>query len=410
MIIRPYDKERDKDALMQVWHECAWIDKTDQEAVRQTDDWFASCRAFVGESAAGRAECIVTIHDGAMSYDGVDLPMAAVSGVATGMAGRKQGLAGAVTAHAIAETAGDLPVAALGMFEQGFYNRLGFGTGPYERHFRFDPANLNVRGKPRPPVRLTQDDFREVHECRLRTPRRHGGQVINDERWTQFRMLRATKGFGLGYRGDDGRLTHCLWFTQRKGWHGPLSVHWCAYETLEGFMELMALLKSLGDQIRTVAMREPPGIHLQDLMRYPGRESTTREKGEHAAGIRSFAHWQLRINDLERCLAATRLRCDPIRFNLRLSDPIEGYLAGHEWTGAGGDYVVTLGEECACTRGEEGGLPVLEAAVNAFSRMWLGVLPATTLAVTDEMSGPCELLEALDYAFRLPAPRTAWSF
>ena len=409
MIIRPYDADTDKDAVVQAWHDCSWIDKTNEDAVRQADDWFASCRAYVGESG-GHAECIVTIHDGAMSYNGTDIPLAGVTGVATGMAGRKQGLAGAVTAHAIAETAADLPVAGLGMFEQGFYNRLGFGTGPYERHFRFDPANLKVSRKPRPPVRLTADDFREAHECRLRTPRRHGGQVVNDARWTQFMMLRATKGFGLGYRGDDGRLTHHLWFGERTGYQGPLHVGWWGYETLDEFVELLALLKALGDQIRTVAMREPPEVHLQDFMRHPGRDTSVRETGEHAAGIKSFAHWQLRINDLERCLAATSLACEPTRFNLRVCDPITGYLEGHAWKGAGGDYVVTLGRESASERGTEPGLPQIDATVNAFTRMWLGVLPATTLAVTDDLSGPRELLETLNGAFCLPTPHTAWSY
>ncbi len=409
MVIRPYRRCSDKDAVVQVWHDCGWIDKTEEDAVCDMDGWLDSCSAFVGESR-GNAECLVTIHEGALSYNHVEIPLAGVTGVATGHAGRKQGLAGDVTAHALAETASRLPVAALGMFEQGFYDRLGFGTGPYERHVHFDPANLKVSVKPRPPVRISADDCLEAHENRLRTPRRHGGQVINDAGWTCFRMRRSTRGFGLGYRGDDGRLTHHLWLMERKGWNGPLRVQWYAYETLGGFMELMALLKALGDQVRTVAMREPPGIHLQDLMRYPRRDMTVREQGEHAVDIESFAHWQARINDLERCIAATRLERDPVVFNLTLNDPIERHLFEHGWKGAAGDYIVTVGRESHAEPGSKPGLPHVTATVNAFTRMWLGVLPATTLAVTDRLSGPDDLLKRLDEVFCLPTPRTAWSF
>ena len=53
---------------------------------------------------------------------------------------------------------------------------------------------------------------------------------------------------------------------------------------------------------------------------------------------------------------------------------------------------------------------VLTASVNAFSRMWLGVRPATALNFTDDLSGPPELLEALDSLLRLPDPQPDWDF
>ena len=45
-----------------------------------------------------------------------------------------------------------------------------------------------------------------------------------------------------------------------------------AYQTGEQFLELMALLRSLGDQVRLVRMNEPPGIQLQDLMIQPFKQ------------------------------------------------------------------------------------------------------------------------------------------
>ena len=35
-------------------------------------------------------------------------------------------------------------VATLGMFDQGFYNKVGFGTGAYVNEFAFDPGSLDV--------------------------------------------------------------------------------------------------------------------------------------------------------------------------------------------------------------------------------------------------------------------------
>ncbi len=58
----------------------------------------------------------------------------------------------------------------------------------------------------------------------------------------------------------------------------------------------------------------------------------------------------------------------------------------------------------------EGRSPKGAAPVNAFSRMWLGVRPATALNFTDDLSGPPELLEALDSLLRLPDPQPDWDF
>jgi predicted acetyltransferase len=74
-----------------------------------------------------------------------DLPMSCVAAVTTSRVARKQGFAARLTAKAIAADAADgALVSALGMFEQGFYNRLGFGTGCYEHLVWFNPAALRA--------------------------------------------------------------------------------------------------------------------------------------------------------------------------------------------------------------------------------------------------------------------------
>ena len=124
-----------------------------------------------------------------------------------------------------------------------------------------------------------------------------------------------------------------------------------------------------------------------------------------------MAYWQMRICDLPGCLEQTRLRCDDVRFNLRLADPIERFLDKNAaWHGIGSDYIVTLGRASSAEPGTDTALPRLTASVGAFTRTWLGVRPATGLAVTDELSGPRELLEELDWALRLPEPKPDWDF
>jgi len=94
-----------------------------------------------------------------------------------------------------------------------------------------------------------------------------------------------------------------------------------------------------------------------------------------------------------------------------LSDPIDRFLpADQSWRGVAGEYVVTLGGSSGAQPGTDDALPILTASVNAFSRMWLGVRPATALNFTDDLSGPPELLEALDSLLRLPDPQPDWDF
>jgi hypothetical protein len=135
------------------------------------------------------------------------------------------------------------------------------------------------------------------------------------------------------------------------------------------------------------------------------------EKSEYENRTRAAAYWQMRMCDVSACLASTKLQGEPVSFNLKLSDPIESVLDDDaEWRGVAGDYVITLGEESSAVPGTDSTLPLLEASVNAFTRLWLGVKPAIGLAVTDDLTGSAELLAELERILRLPTPKPDWDF
>ena len=135
------------------------------------------------------------------------------------------------------------------------------------------------------------------------------------------------------------------------------------------------------------------------------------ERGKFANRHETMAHWQLRILDLAKCLAKTRLPGPELCFNLKLTDPVTEYLDGdNEWSGAGGDYVVTLGEDSSAEAGSSAALPTLQASVGAFSRVWCGVRSASVLSATADLRADPGLLRALDEKIRLPQPRPGWDF
>jgi len=409
MQYREYDPKRDRDAVHRIWREAGWLEKGKEELA----DMHLTCGRLLVAEVGGQAECLVSSAPGVMRYVEEDLAFAGCTGVATGRVARKQGLAKRLLARLIAADAADgALVVGLGMFEQGFYDRVGYGTGGYEHSLSFDPSTLRVDRRARPPRRLGAEDAELVHACRLARLRGHGGLNFHATAMTAPEVRWSEKAFGLGYcDGPSGELTHHVWITVDDIESGPYRVAWMAYRDYGQLLELLALVKSLGDQVRLVTMQEPQGIQLQDLLDRPFKHRQITEKSKFESRARAEAYWQMRICDVAKCLAETHLRGEEARFNLRLSDPI-AELLGEElsWRGVGGEYVVTLGPSSGAEVGRDPGLSTLTASVNAFTRLWLGVRPATGLAVTDELSGPPALLEELDWLLRLPDPKPDWDY
>ncbi len=408
---RYFHPDTDLDAATRIWHEIGWLNRHDPQARRGMEAYTVAARGYVAE-VHRKPECFVFRTPGSIRHLKDDLTLTAVTGVATSRNARKQGLALQLTARAIAEAAEEgVAVAGLSTFEQGFYDRVGFGTAAYEHLWRFDPDRLTVSDKVRPPHHLTLEHIEAVHDSRLERWRGHGAVTLESERMTRSTMLRTMNGFGLGYF-DDGVETpsHCLWCGTPQPARGPYIVEFMAWKTCTQFLELMGLIKQWGDQVRLVNMAEPAGIQLQDLIDRPTAHFWSTEGGQFASGNRAHAHYQYRILDLERCIRATKTLRRSL-FNLTLEDPMAQWeLAGVSWRGIGGNYRIALGEESYVEAGTDDVLPTLRASVGAFTRLWLGVRPATGLAVTDALSGPPELLAVLDEALRLPAPVSDWPF
>ncbi len=403
------DRERDGKAIRRIWREAGWTAEGHQEraldlCLKRFSGWVARLD--------GEAESAVLTSPGSMRYQEADLGLCGVMMVATSRVARRQGLAGRLTAAALAEAAGaGMAVAGLGMFEQGFYDRLGFGSMPYLVGLNFDPAKLRVPARFRPPRRLTADDAASMHANRCARMRAHGSAVFDEPAVTEADVRWAKNGFGLGYFEGD-RLTHHL-FADAEDENGPYSIWWLAYRSGGQLLELLALIAGLSDQVHQVRMPEPLHLQMQDLLDWPLRGLSVTRSAKHEQRFDAVSWQQLRILDLRRCIAATRTT-RPVRFNLTLSDPVERYLDGAEsvasgWRGIAGEYAVVLDRVSAVEPGHRVGLPKLRASAGAFSRLWAGVRPAASLALTDDLAGPADLLADLDRALP-PPPQFDWMF
>ncbi len=409
MTFRDYDAQRDLDSVKRIWRECGWIDDDDEAAF--LEDFFAAGNTLVA-TIDGEAECSVHCTPGTIAYQEETLDLGAVTAVTTSHISRKLGFARQLTAQALARQAeAGMAVSALGMFDQGFYDKVGFGTGAYEHMVHFDPANLKVDNGFRPPKRLTTKNFPEIYTAMLGRRKGHGAVCLTEPRLMKAELNWTVKPFGLGYYdGPGGTLSHFIW-GEMKGEHGPYSITWRAYQNNEQLFELLALIKSLGDQVNSIHTLEFGELQLQDLLKQPFRHNRATAKGLNEQSIRAVAYWQARILNLESCLASTHLPGPGVSMNLVLEDPVSEHLPdSSNWRGLSGNYIVKLGPESEVKPGEDKSLPTLKASINAFSRLWLGVRPASSLMITDRLAAEPDLIKSLDAVFHLPRPHLGWDF
>lgn len=416
MKIRRFDLKDDFKEVVNLWHEIGWLksnDPADNPGLKylldSSDVWVYEENNKIEASSLG--------VPGEINYLKDKLPFHGLSGVVVSPVVRKKGLASRLVSKSLIEGYNKgYAVSGLLMFEQGYYNHLGYGTGSYDHQFTFDPSHLNVKKKPRTPERITKDDWQKVHKSLLNRKSNHGAVSLLPAYITRDKMAWSSdETYGLGYYNEAGEITHMLWIRKEGDYsgpfaNGPLVVEFMTYQNYEQFLELLAILKNLGDQIYAVKINEPAKIQLQDYFNYP-RKQYNQSGSKYGYESKAFAGWQIRILNLEKCIRATNLKCSSIKFNLELYDPIEDYLDSNEWGGLSGNYQLKLGGSSSIKKGKNSELPTLKATVNSFSRMWLGVLAPSVLAIRDGVSGPEQLIESLDYLFGyLPKPKMEWSF
>ncbi|MEM7003493.1 MAG: GNAT family N-acetyltransferase [Pseudomonadota bacterium] len=401
---RAFDFDKDLAAIKRIWREIGW---TDEDSEKQLDLFFSCGRTVVG-TLDDVAECSVHTVPGSIRLASTDLSLCAVTAVTTSRVARGQSFARKLTAEQLQHArAQGVAVAALGMFDQGFYDQLGFGTGAYDHQLTFDPASLTVPILTRNPVRLTPEESGECHAALLKRKREHGAVCLDPPEMFKAELGFSKDSFGLGFRDADGELTHFIWLeTEDEVLRGPYSLRAWAYRSAEQLLELLSLLRSLSDQVYSVTLMEPPELQLQALLRRPMRHMVLTRGSKHASTFNTMAWYQLRVLDVAQVVKALPPIRTPLRFALQITDPLSEHGEQH----CAGDYVVSLDKTSTAIREADTDLPELSCSINAFTRWVFGVAPATSLALTDSFAAEPELLQALDAALQLPRPILGWDF
>ena len=198
-MIRPYDKP-DQEHCIRIFREVGWMDGKDSD--KEVFEAFISETNPLVAELNGEVEVFVVTRAGSCRYLAADIPFSAVTGVVTSRVARQQGLASSVTAQAIAESANNgAAMSMLGMFDQGYYEKFGYGSTTYYRISTFDPASLLVPRLTRSPKRLSKDDATAMHECRNRRRRYHGGCTLEG-----LGVKVTVDGVHVGFFGKDSSI------------------------------------------------------------------------------------------------------------------------------------------------------------------------------------------------------------
>jgi len=402
----------DLDAIYRLWEEAGWARPDSAENHRKMLEAFLAVghgRVAIHDDAP---VAMALTHPAHIRHLDSTLPCAIVAAVNTAQHVRKRGLAARLTAEMLALKASEgIPVTVLGMFDQGFYNKLGYGSGPAMHIAYFDPRSLRREFLCRIPKRFTLDIAAQLHAARMQRLPSHGQLLPDDARIVEADLFENGEGFGLGYfDGPDGTLSHGFWVTTRDAEFGPYDIHMLTYQSPAQFHELLGLMRTFGDQVYTIAVLEPPMVQWQDLLDEPFRRRRIGRGGSHAVEPKQMAWWQIRILDLPAALAATHLPGPSITFQAQITDPIVEVLPDDSpWRGIGGEYVITLGEECSAVPGSRADLPVLKTSINAFSRLWFGCRTAMELEMSDHFVASPSLIAEIDRVWRLPRPDLDWA-
>lgn len=405
---RKYNEEKDQKAAHRIWIECGWIE--DEKKERANLDRFIGIGSAWVYAMSGVAEALTLSHPATYHHNGTPLSLAAIVAVTTSRVARNQGAASGTLARSLEEAGrSGIALAGLSCFEQGFYDRLGFGTGSYISTIQFDPSWLKPMGRPATPVRLSKSDWKAIHSGLIHRRKYHGAIDMESPEFMRVVLEEGKHVFGLGYK-ERGKLTHFFIAGTENVEEGPYGIRRIVYRNMDQLREVLALIKGLGDQVRVVRMHEPAGVQMQSLLRKPFQLQDLTHGSSNPSRVVTNAYSQMRILDVPTCIRALATK-DKLEFNLSIHDPLADHLPlGAKWNGAGGDYSVSLGPRTSCSPGHRAGLPSLSCTINDLTRFWEGAVRAEVLAGFASFQAPATLISDLDEVVQLPVPVRDWDY
>ncbi len=412
-----FEYDRDMDDILRVWTETGWFDGEDRPERFIKQFFEANDGRSVVARLNGHTESVVHRSLGSMHYDDTQVSLGGVTAVTTSRIARRLRMASRLTARTVAHLGDEgVAVAALGMFEQGFYDRVGFAAGSYENRVQVYPGDLDIPVPYRTPERLDlDDDLEEIHAAIVDRMPWHGGIAVGGERLSQAGAQIDDQPTLFGYR-TDGTLSHFL-MLEMKGENGPDRVLGMAYQTKYQCLELLRLIQEWGDQVDSIRFVEPVWLKAQEFMRQPGREYRRTKGTAHEMHIDADAWWQARIVDLDACVRAMRPAGREFSIAVEVDDPIQDHLVDSGYAGSwqplSGLWRLTFGPNAGAERlapDTANDTPAdLVTTVNALTQWWLGVTSADTLAVVGAFEAKPDVIDQLDdLTAHLPTPQLGW--
>jgi predicted acetyltransferase len=176
------------------------------------------------------------------------------------------------------------------------------------------------------------------------------------------------------------------------------------------------LVQEWGDQVDLIRFIEPAWMQAQDFDADPAHNYRRTKGSKVHVHTDADAWWQIRIVDMATCIAVMEPASEPFELLVEIDDPVEQHLAGSGYAGSWkpltGVWRFSFGATHTAERLGDAQTNVdLRTSINALSRWWLGVLPASSLGVIGQMHADSSTLTRLDQlTAHLPRPHPGWDF
>jgi hypothetical protein len=242
----------------------------------------------------------------------------------------------------------------------------------------------------------------------LRRHRGHGSVMVELPALVPEALAELERPVGLGFRSDDGRLTHCL-LGSMAGHHGPLTVEWLIYEEPHQLRDLLGPAAGArrpgavgDDQPRAVRCAVAGAPRRADAPAIPGQLRSLSPPAAHPPGPRCSGACSIWPAVLRPALcpgSTSRSACGcTTRWSSGPAPPGRASAATTRCTSVRSRGV---------TDGlPTGSAPVLDASVGAFTGCgWVSGPPRASRSPTSSPGRPrYSLRSTWPFAYRRPSP------
>ncbi|AXI07645.1 GNAT family N-acetyltransferase [Oceanobacillus zhaokaii] len=198
--------------------------------------------------------------------NGQPFKMGGVAGVATWPEYRRSGIVKKLLFHALKEMKKDGQIVSyLHPFSIPFYRKFGWEVGFNDKKYIIPIESLKRKWNVDGYVRKVPATNKVLQRIYGNFAKNYNGALIRDEKWWEQRVLNDKSNIVVAYNHDDYAVGYLMYHVKEN----VLTLKEMAYETLDGWKQLLEFIGNHDSMAKEVRMTVPENDHLPLLLDEP---------------------------------------------------------------------------------------------------------------------------------------------